>query len=313
MGMYQTIDEDDALEGEAPEGKVEARVPRRWLRWTALALLAAVAALAAVALLTSPTRAPALNPGAAAEARAAYLAALSETSPALRRARLEDFAQTYPGHERTDAVRAQLSVLGASEGSDWARVTDTLFDTRASKRDKLARLDAFEADWGADLLGGRADEIARLREELAQDPDPPPSRALEDTDSPIPDSIQSRTMAGGPVTMLPPAPPVLVEPPAPVRDTRREEPPVIRRAPQPRYPASAQRRGVGAVVTLEMDVDARGRVDAVRILSVDAERYGKDFARAAERAAKRTRFDPRTLDGVAVPASGVRKRYRFEP
>jgi TonB family protein len=250
--------------------------------------------------------------------RAAYLAALGETSPALRRARLADFALTYPQDSRTDIVGAQLSVLDAHEASDWAAVTDVLYDRGVSNLDRIASLDAYEAKWGPNLLGGRDDEIAALRERLSKVEDtPPPSRALEEDGSPIPSSIQGSTMAGGPIAQTQPVivlPPVTTYDPAPpaVRTPVETSPRVIR-SRRPRYPRAAQRRGIGAVVELEMDVSAKGRVDDVRIVRVEAERYGKEFARAAERAAKGTRFSPRLLDGEAVSTRAVRKRFRFEP
>jgi len=61
-----------------------------------------------------------------------------------------------------------------------------------------------------------------------------------------------------------------------------------------------------------MDIDERGRVDFVETISVETERYAKDFRRAAERAAKRTRFNPKTINGKPVPARNIRKRYIFQ-
>ena len=47
------------------------------------------------------------------------------------------------------------------------------------------------------------------------------------------------------------------------------------------------------------------------LVRVDAQKYGKSFVKAAERAALRTRFHPKTV-GKAQPAVGVIKRYRFQ-
>ncbi|MGB6230931.1 MAG: TonB family protein, partial [Litorimonas sp.] len=74
----------------------------------------------------------------------------------------------------------------------------------------------------------------------------------------------------------------------------------------------ALRRGVEASVILSLNIDADGRVAMTEVLSVQADRYADDFVKAAERAALRTRFQPKTVGGRPVPASGVRKRYRFE-
>jgi len=87
--------------------------------------------------------------------------------------------------------------------------------------------------------------------------------------------------------------------------------PTVRRNQSPNYPRSAKRRNIGAIVVVSMDIDEKGRVESVDTVDIEAVRYQKDFRRAAERAAKRTRFHPKTINGTAVPAKGVRKRYIF--
>ena len=311
MGMYQTVEDIEVPEDtEAGEAKPRLR--------TMAAVGLGLAALLGVTVMSLPSGdpAPAVD-GTEVLAREAYRAALAEPSPALRRARLADFADVHPDSDRIPAVRAQLSALEAHEASAWAAVTDALYAPGARAERKLAALDDYEAVWGADVLGGRGGEIRALRAELTDvegEPEPPPSRALEGGPSPIPESINAGRMAGGPVVVAPPPMRVIppVQPTPAPRSTRVEIPPRVLRAPPPRYPRSAQRRGVEAVVMLSMDVDERGRVEDVRIVSVDAPRYGKDFARAARRAAKRTEFEPRMLDGRPVPTANVQKRYRFE-
>jgi len=310
--MYQTIDDDiEDFDDAAPD-------TQGGLRWLVLGLATALVIVVGYVILSAPMDVRSDNQAAIEDARASYLAALAEPSPALRKARLSDFLSTHPDHDRAEAVRAQLSVLGAREATDWAGVTDALFDRGLRDIDRLAVLYAYETKWGPNLLGGRSDEITELRARLSVKDvaDSTPSRVLEQTQSPIPNSIQAESMAGGPVRVTPPRvapPPEFRSPEPPVRTTQRETPPRVMKSSPPRYPRSAQRRGISAVVELEMDVDARGRVDDVRILSVDAERYGKEFARAARRAAKRTRFEPRRVDGQALATTGVRKRFRFEP
>jgi len=51
----------------------------------------------------------------------------------------------------------------------------------------------------------------------------------------------------------------------------------------------------------------------IDVLSVEAERYEKDFVKAAKRAARRTSYYPKTVDGQPRAASGVVKRYKFDP
>jgi len=313
MGMYQEIDDvEDETGNTAPAPKSS--------RWVLASMVVAFATLGFVTIMSMPsTTGGGTVIDESPDSRVAYLAALREPSPALRRARLADFALTYPDDSRKDIVSAQLSVLDAHEASDWARVTDVLYDRSLQNLDRIAAIDTYEGKWGPNLLGSRTDEIAALRERFTTEEETaPPSRALEEDNSPIPSSIQGSTMAGGPVQQVEPV--IVLAPPAaetfPIAPQTRapiEVAPRVIRSRQPRYPRAAQRRGVGAMVMLEMDVDAKGRVDEVRIVRVEAERYGKEFARAAERAAKRTRFSPRTLDGQAVPTRAVRKRYRFQP
>ena len=103
----------------------------------------------------------------------------------------------------------------------------------------------------------------------------------------------------------PPPPPAVKE----VKDIIT--PPSVRKNVSPSYPRSAKKRKIGAIVTISMDIDERGRVDDAELVEIEADRYQKDFARAAIRAAKRTRFHPKTVNGKPVPARDVRKRYIF--
>ncbi|XLW30440.1 energy transducer TonB [Litorimonas sp. RW-G-Af-16] len=88
--------------------------------------------------------------------------------------------------------------------------------------------------------------------------------------------------------------------------------PRVRKNSTPRYPRSAYRRNISGVVTLSLNIDADGDVAMTELVSVQAERYEKDFVKAAERAARKTRFYPKTINGEKVPARGILKRYRFE-
>ena len=72
------------------------------------------------------------------------------------------------------------------------------------------------------------------------------------------------------------------------------------------------RRKVDAVVTLKLNIDEKGKVAMTELVNVNAARYKKDFVKAAERAAMRTRFHPKTVDGTPQAAIGIVKRYRFE-
>lgn len=247
--------------------------------------------------------------------RDAYLYALSEPSPALRRARLLDYQRVYPDTDRAGAIIDQLDVIQAAELADWEALTASVYDVRAAAEVKEEALAAYEAKWNGALLGGRGEELDVLRAEIDETAkaQPLPDRTLDKTDSPIPETMPSDRLAGAPpiyapVTFLPkPEPEPILQP----VNTDIVVQPTVRRNVSPRYPRSARRRKVEAVVIVSMHIDANGRVALTEIISTEAERYARDFEKAAERAAMKTRFNPKTINGKPVPAADVRKRYIF--
>jgi len=72
------------------------------------------------------------------------------------------------------------------------------------------------------------------------------------------------------------------------------------------------RANIEAVVTLKLNIDATGKVAMTELVNVEARKYRKSFIKAAERAALRTRFHPKTVGGKPEAAMGVLKRYRFQ-
>ncbi|MGB3457253.1 MAG: hypothetical protein WBA35_12910, partial [Litorimonas sp.] len=107
--MYQSIEDEPACETDAdaaPNG------PKPRLPWVVggvvlVALLLAGWTLAGLERGSGTVEAAGADPAV----RTAYLNALSESDPALRRARLTDFLSQHPEHERVAAVQAQLGVL----------------------------------------------------------------------------------------------------------------------------------------------------------------------------------------------------------
>jgi hypothetical protein len=235
----------------------------------------------------------------------------------MRRARLQDFITTYPESDYIHAVEAQLDIINGHESAAWIAVTDEVFSAKVNRDDKLQALDNFEEQWGGSLLGGRDSEIQELRAEIMDTAETPeiPSRRLTDLESPIPETIPDTLLAGGPRPTAPP--PVLrpIEPkPAPTKVVELNIiQPKVRRSSTPRYPRKAMRREVGAVVTLKLNIAERGKVAMTELISVEAKRYEKDFIKAAERAAMRTRYHPKTVDGKPQAAIGILKTYRFSP
>ena len=305
--MYQSVDDPEDIEQETAAERVRAR-RRLWL-W----IMVAMTVLALIVIFSGSRSNDQPDALIATQAeRASYRTAISEPQVDLRRARLRDFETTYPTSELLPAVRTQLSVLDAHETKAWAVLSDAIYDPRADRVTKLAAIQIYEQSWGASYLGGRDDDIRALRETLEIDPEPTPDRELSGVNSPIPKSVPDTVMAGGPRAVPPPAPvrPYTPPPRAPVASTIIE--PKIRKNRRPRYPRRAQKRGISAVVELSLSIDDKGEVRMAEVISVNADRYKKDFIKAAERAAMRTRYSPKTVNGKAVPTSGVLKRYVFK-
>lgn len=248
--------------------------------------------------------------------RAAYLKALSESSPALRRARLMDFQRSYPDNDRALAIESQLDVINAAELIDWNELTKTIYNETLPLDDKRQTMSRYELKWYGEVLGGRGEELIALKQILdeTQPLDSLPDRSLEEGKSPISSDIPSDVLAGAPPQMAVTFPIPTPEPSAP---TTIEEPkdiivqPSVRRNVSPSYPKSAKRRKIGAIVTISMDIDEKGRVRDASLVEIQATRYEKDFVKASIRAAKKTRFNPKTINGEAVSTKDIRKRYIF--
>ena len=306
--MYQVIDDQDEEElGQAPGFSV--------LPFIIGAILAGLVFF--IVWLMSPGQQVA--PGVTVEtpaSRAAYLKALGEPDPAVRRARLMDYQRIHPDTDRSDAIERQLDVINAAELQDWDILVQAVYNERLPLADKSAALTAYETRWNGRLLGGRSEELAEIRSILDETKpiDSLPDRSLAPGKSPIPEEIPSDILAGAPPR---PAEILPIPEPEPEPEPKVVVPkdiivqPSVRRNSSPNYPRSAKRRNIGAIVVVEMDIDEKGKVDSVDTIEVQTERYEKDFRRAAERAAKRTRFNPKTVNGRPVPARGVRKRYIF--
>ena len=305
--MYQVIDEQD--DEDLAAGPRISILP-----FLIGAVLAALVFF--VVWLMSPGQQ--IAPGQTVEtpaSRAAYLTALSEQSPAIRRARLLDYQRVHPDTDRSDAIADQLDVINADELGDWETLVQAVYNERLPLEDKRTALYDYEVRWNGRLLGGRGAELAELSV-IVDETDPAdalPDRSLEPGESPISESIPSDILAGAPPRMAKLYPIEKPEPEVPVVEVQKDVivQPRVSRNQSPNYPRSAKRRNIGAIVVVSMDINEKGRVDSVDTLEIEAERYEKEFRRAAERAAKRTRFSPKTVNGKAVPAKGIRKRYIF--
>ncbi len=77
---------------------------------------------------------------------------------------------------------------------------------------------------------------------------------------------------------------------------------------EPTYPARALVNGTEGYVLVQFDVLVDGTVANVIII----ESSNKVFEDAAGKAARRFRFKPRVIDGVAQVTSGIQSLFRFE-
>ena len=80
------------------------------------------------------------------------------------------------------------------------------------------------------------------------------------------------------------------------------------------YPAAAQRRNyfVNVSIVVAYDIDISGKAANIRIESNDHEgRYNAAFEKEAMNAIKKLRFEPKTVNGVAVMSEGKQKRIVF--
>ena len=306
--MYQSVDDlDDDIDFEAEDTK-----ERRALIWKLFALALIIFGLIAI-FVKNPEPKDITDTAIKAES-ASYHTAISEMDAPLRRARLRDFATTYPESTRLPALYAQLHVLETYEGQAWTKVMDASYNPQLSRAEKLLTIQTYEEVWKSSYLGGRESDLKTVKKAL-EDETVLPDRKLKIGPSPISNSTPDHVMAGGPRNIF--TSPVVTPPPPPLSPPQTEQMEYkaeITRSVTPRYPGRAQRRGIEAIVELSLSIDDRGRVRLTEVVDIDVDdrRYERSFLRAAERAALRTRYKPYIVNGVAQPISGVRKRYRFQ-
>jgi len=230
---------------------------------------------------------------------------------------LVDYVKSYPQSPVLGGAQQQLRVMNDYEASDWAKLSDIMFNEDLPALDKTFALDRYVDAWGEGLIGSRDDDIIAFKASLDAAPDANiVDRKFVPEKSPIPETIEAGQMAGGRTArpVLPryptPAPPQIIRPDNSSQDIT---PARVRRNRAPDYPRRAYSRSIPAVVELSLNIDERGRVGLIETVSIEAPRYSRDFERAARRAAKRTRFHPKTINDRPVPARDIRKTYVFDP
>lgn len=241
------------------------------------------------------------------KARTAYHRILGETHTGLRLARFEDFLVYYPDSSVAPAARIQYSVLQMHETKAWAHLSETVYTLDVSIEDKTGARDRYITHWGQLL---RMDQLKSLP--LS---DPPPAASLlpaalaytKDTDG-----VSSRRLAGAPKRQSRKYSRNRRRNTGAYHDVEQDvQKARIRRTRKPIYPSRAKRRGIQAIVVLDLDIDENGYVTDTHVSKVVASRYRSDFIRAARRAAERTRFHPRTIDGEPVTTRNFERTYRF--
>jgi TonB family protein len=234
----------------------------------------------------------------------AYYTLLGETRTGVRLAQLEAFIADNPTSRYVVAARAQKMALQAHEELGWAKLTDKFFDLELDADGKQAAIDEYTSAWG-NLL--RAEQIETLT--TTPPNDAVPNFNPENRVSKFAKGGEARDLAGGPSSQERTGPVRIYEP------TRSGAPVIIeakiRTRKKPTYPRKAYRRRINGSVTLAIDIDKKGRVVDTRVVSVRASRYAKDFAKASERAAGRSRFYPQTIDGRPVATRGYVVKYTF--
>jgi len=130
----------------------------------------------------------------------AYLVALSEPNPAVRRARLMDYQRTYPDSDRRYAIESQLDVINTAELGDWEVLYSAIYRETLNTSEKWSAMADYELRWNGSLLGGRGEELTALKKVLdtAKSNETQPDRTLEPGKSPIPDDIPDDRLAGAP-------------------------------------------------------------------------------------------------------------------
>ena len=233
----------------------------------------------------------------------AYQKILTEMRTGVRLARWRDFVKQPPESPYTKAARFHISALNIHEKLAWAQHSETLYGVKSKATDIALSRALYISQWSK----------LNRQEQLAKDTLDQPSKAISFKTA---KSIYNKggntdILSGGPqgrrVKLMP-------KPQNQKQSTRRLKSVIdvsVKSARKPHYPRTAKRRGIGAIVVLSLNIDARGRVVSTELTSVKAKRYRGSFVRAAKRAAKSSRFTPKTVNGRPVSRDNYMRTYTF--
>jgi len=294
---------DTALNDEPEETGLPQKRRRVWL-WVCLATTLIIAGIFWARSFSQETT---LRQNVETESTA-YALILSEPRTGIRLALLDDFMAEYPHSPYIPYVRAQRRALKTHEQAAWAALTDELYNVDLPPDGKALAISKYVREWGE---FSRAAQLSALSENVP----PTQSQAMEFAKpaSPYKAGGSAHKLAGArPDSMQRPAyTPSLTPPEVVAEETLQIIQARVRTARRPVYPRRARRKGVTAKVTLSLEIDARGRVTSSTVVAISAARYEKDFVKAAQKAAKRSRFHPKTIGGRSVPSHGFLRTYTF--
>ena len=244
-------------------------------------------------------------------------------TPILRLRALRNFEAAYPQSEAAGPARDEIRALTDKEHAAWIAVSELFYDVTRSDADKREKLENFETEW----TGGSYDEeVLIMKGQLADAA--PKNRKMNEATGTVPglagsdiklprrqaSRLQSAAISddalAGDLPMAKTFPiPMAETTPLPPADTIIDA--KIKKDSRPRYPSRAQRREEEADVTISMDIGPDGKVIDARIIKAASGRYASDFGKSALRAAKRTTFTPKTINGVPAPTNGFTRIYKF--
>lgn len=310
----------DMAASEQAQGKAKTarRVEGRMARYIFSAsvilgiVFAAYAFLWLIGRSTSDTR-PRLDlPQRTAEQ--VFLDAQGTPVKSIRLRALRNFTAAYPDSAYSERALESIEALSADEYQGWLTLSDVFYDAQADKEAKQEALESFAGEWDG---GTYQEQLQTMRLQLEQTP---AKRRTLNTERALA-GRQEAEVEAAPVRvddLAGAAPTVEIYQPAAVLPAAPPKPKIvivdaqIERDRKPRYPSRALARGVEASVTVSMDINDEGRVKDARIIQAATGRYAREFGISALRAAKRTRFTPKTIDGVPAPTNGYTRKYTFE-
>lgn len=263
------------------------------------ALLAGIVLLALFVRIRGSVPQPLHDISISENTHADYQRILGETHPGIRLARLADFLKYTPDSADANSARLQHDILQMHEQRAWADLSETIYALEASVEDKTRAKDTYIENWST---------LTRIKQ-LDALPLTPPTHRVKAV-SIYTEPLDTTSLAGEPEKKRKRkarASKKKVEKPVETLVVKAR----IKRARAPVYPRRAQERQVEALIVLNLTIDKRGRVIRTRTLDVDADRYKSDFIRAAKRAARRTRFHPKTINGKPVGTRNFKRKYKF--